>query len=164
MVDPVYKQREDFLMNNPWDNENYKKNNEMKKEILDILQKRTEFHLQQETPEDVERDIEGGKYGNVMRKKIRRILEDRIKSGSGYYESQLNNKYGLRASRYIRKKRARDPMGTYYRMHRGGIKGAKKNPWIKFLKKFRKENPQLNGRQVMKCASAMYNQNKYCGK
>lgn len=122
MDDSLYKRREDFLMDNVYDEE--------------------------KTYRD-----------DIYRQRIRKILEDRFKSGSGYHDS-LPYKYGKKADRYIKKRRYGDPMQEYMRRHKGGKKASKNNPWIAYLKEFRKENPELSGRQVMQSASRLYWQNK----
>lgn len=38
----------------------------------------------------------------------------------------------------------------------GTKKGAKKNPWLKFLKKYRKEHPELSGKDVLIAAGEAY--------
>lgn len=119
MVDKTYKIRQDFLMDNKPDNEEFFES-------------------------------------NLIRKEIRKIIEERIKSGSGYYNSKLNNKYGLKATRYMKKKRDRDPLGEYYRRHKGGKKAYKKNKWIKFVKEYGEMNPNLTGRKLLKEAGKEY--------
>ena len=61
MVNNVYKEREDFLMNNPYDNERYANENEMKNEMYNILNKRSEFY--DHSPDDFEQlsPFSGGK-------------------------------------------------------------------------------------------------------
>ena len=230
MVDPIYKIREDFLMDNPYDEaykyerkainkelfnilqrkeklrdirggkklyrdmrsdyfngekikgnpsrksrQNYVEDNVMRKEIKRILKGRDEI-IEEEPEEDILEKAqevvplggtriydpeEGGYFENdKMRKEIRRILEHRIKSGAGYYDSLLNNKYGLKATKYMKKRKARDQLGEYYRRMKGGQVASKKNGWIKFLAKFRKANPQLKGREVMKVAGPIWDKIK----
>ena len=202
MVDPIYKMREDFLMDNPDDEmeryerkainkkmfnilqnkkqlrdlregyfiddaiipsgpsrvprQNYRSDNVMRRKIRKTLKNREEIMEEPEFKEE-----EGGYFeDDRMRKEIRKILDHRIKSGAGYYDSLLNNKYGLKARKYMKKRKARDPLGEYHRRMVGGRKASKKNKWIKFLAEFRKANPQLQGREVMKYASMSYKKQK----
>jgi hypothetical protein len=151
-----YLKRESKTADNPYDEEKYEQMNELRNDIFKILENRSEMGIVDEKapyvdePDTID-EIEGG-----MRDRVRKILDERIKRGSGYYESLLNNKYGLRANRYIKKKKDRDPMGEYVRRHKGGKRGCVKNRWVKFLKEFRKINKNIKGPMVMKKASKMW--------
>lgn len=86
------------------------------------------------------------KKEEIIRDKVKNIL----------YKRLLNQNYGnsfydltpVEIANKLRKK------------INGGKKASKKNPWIKFLKKYREEHPELIGKEVMKKASIEYNQNR----
>lgn len=50
----------------------------------------------------------------------------------------------------------KDMVAGGYGTKEGGIKSAKKSPWIKFLAKWRKEHPDVTGKDVMKKAAKAY--------
>lgn len=66
-----------------------------------------------------------------------------------YYRTKSTSKKAAHKIRLARrKKRGGVVLGAY-----GTRSGARKNPWIKFLAKFRRENPDLSPQEVMQEAS-----------
>lgn len=107
---------------------------------------------------------------NDLREEIGRILEERFKHGTSYYDNYL---FGGKLSPAQKKKNMRklksklrkekrkyntysDPVKSFVRRQKGGKIACKKNPWIAFLSQYRKLHPELKGKEVMKMASLEY--------
>lgn len=110
----------------------------------------------------------------TIRDRVHEILREQIKHGlaesyrpPSYYETPIHLEgtgYGTKAGARKalktkglkpRKKGGADIGGASM----GGIgtkKGAKKNPWNKFLKAFRKANPHIPAHEMMQAASLVY--------
>lgn len=95
-------------------------------------------------------------FKKQLKERIKRILEDKIKGGIGYYDSILGKEAKKREVRSRKKKAMKDESAEFLRRHRGGKKSAKKNSWIKFVKEFRDVHPEIKSRDVFRLARPLY--------
>lgn len=84
-----------------------------------------------------------------LRERIKEILREKI---------AMTNQYGGKYDKKLYKRLKRDMRAgyVYESRHKAGIKAAKKNPWVKFLKKWMKEHPNIRGKEAMEQASRDY--------
>jgi hypothetical protein len=107
----------------------------------------------EKTFEDFEYDEE---YHKELRKKIKNLLEEKIKGGINYNESLLGKDARKKALRSRKKRIMKDESQEFMRRHKGGKIGYKKNPWIKFWQKYKEDNPELSSRESMREAGKLW--------
>lgn len=103
---------------------------------------------------------------NLLRKRIKNILADRIKSGgcfkrsccscsnsggSSYVDNYINQ-YGMAGINSLRKKNYSNPYYKYSRPYRS----KSHNSWLDYVNKYQQSHPNLSYKQVLKNAKKSY--------